>query len=93
MPNDTGQYVTLNAVILLSTLFLEHALWFDLLQDEGKEVTLDKIESPFIYNISTSANRSTAPGGYEEFYLNVKTLTAHVPNFPRISFKDTIRSV
>ncbi len=39
-----------------------------------------------------SINRATTPGQYEQFYLNAKTLTKHVPYPTNIKFEDTIRS-
>jgi hypothetical protein len=37
-------------------------------------------------------NRATAPGQYDKFYFNAKTLTEHVPYPTNINFKDAIRS-
>jgi hypothetical protein len=42
-PNENGVPVTPQVVVLDSSLFLEHACWFKLLQDDGKEMTPTKI--------------------------------------------------
>ncbi len=38
-----GEPVSLEVLLLDSSVFLENACWFKLLQDEGKQMTLDKI--------------------------------------------------
>jgi hypothetical protein len=37
-------------------------------------------------------DRATAPGHYEQFYLNVEALTEHVPYPAKLNFEDAIRS-
>jgi hypothetical protein len=37
-------------------------------------------------------DRATAPGRYEQFYLNVEALTEHVPYPAKLNFEDAIRS-
>jgi hypothetical protein len=39
-----------------------------------------------------SIDRATAPGQYEQFYLNVKMLTKHIPYPTNINSEDAIRS-
>ncbi len=45
-----------------------------------------------ILSFFLSIDRATAPGGYEQFYLNVEVLTEHVPYPTKLNFEHAIKS-
>jgi hypothetical protein len=45
-----------------------------------------------ILSFFSSIDGVTAPGGYEQFYLNVEMLTKHVPCPTKLNFEHAIKS-